>query len=44
MDNDRQLGRLLISVLALIAIMVFMSKLQQEDENPNLAGAEFIVS
>jgi len=44
MKSNRQLGPLLISVLGLIAIMVFMSNMHQEEENPDLAGAEFLVS
>jgi hypothetical protein len=44
MKSNRQLSTLLILVLGLIAIMVIMNSIYQEDENPNLAGAEFFVS
>jgi hypothetical protein len=44
MKSNQQLGILLLSALVLIALMVFMSNVLSEDENPNLAGAEFLVS
>jgi len=44
MKSNRQLSTLLILVLGLIAIMVIMSSIHQENVNPNLAGAEFFVS
>ena len=44
MENDRQLGTLLLSALVLIALMVFLSNVLPEGKNPDLAGAEFLVS
>jgi hypothetical protein len=44
MKSIRQLSTLLISVFGLIAIMAIMGSIYQEDENPDLASAEFFVS
>jgi hypothetical protein len=44
MQSSRQLITLVVSVLVLIALMVLMRNLVPEDENHNLAGAEFLVS
>jgi hypothetical protein len=44
MKSNQQLGILLLSALVLIALMVFMSNVLPEGENPDLAGAEFLVS
>ena len=44
MESSRQLVTLFVSVLVLIALMVFMSNLVTEDEIRDLVGAEFLVS
>ena len=44
MESSRQLVTLFVSVLVLIALMVFMSNLVPEDEIRDLVGAEFLVS
>ena len=44
MTNYRQLGILLLSILVLITLMVFLSNVLSEGQNPDLAGAEFLVS
>ena len=44
MKSNRKFSIILISVLGLVAIMMFMSNMQREEENPDLAGAEFLVS
>ena len=42
--DPANLGTLLISALVLIALMVFLSTVLSEGENPDLADAEFLVS
>jgi hypothetical protein len=44
MTNYRQLGILLLSIFVLITLMVFLSNVLPEGQNPDLAGAEFLVS
>jgi len=44
METNQQLGTLLLSALVLIALMVFMDNVLSKDANPDLAGAEFLVS
>jgi hypothetical protein len=44
MQSSRQLATLLISTFVLIAMVVVLSGVMTEDENRDLAGAEFLVS
>ena len=44
MENNRQLGTLLVSALVLITLVVVLSSMMSADENRDLAGAEFLVS
>ena len=44
MHSKKQLATLIISLVILIAMMVFMNKSLPKDPNPVLAGAEFLVS
>ena len=43
-QRTKQVGLLLVSAFVLSALMVLSNNVRSEGENPNLAGAEFLVS
>jgi hypothetical protein len=43
-QRNQQVGLLVLSALVLIALMMFLNSMRSAGENPDLAGAEFLVS